>query len=619
MDLVPKDPDENLRFRLAVIRDTDKDLKAQAQLRAMCREDCLFWINTFIFTFDPRKRGQSQLPFLTYEFQDRAITTIKECLGARDLRCEKTRDMGATWIMLCCFLHEWQFCDLSTFLLASRKEDAVDKAGDPDCLFWKLDYAIKHQPRWLLPNYKRSSMHLENVDTGSTIDGESTNNDLARGGRRTAIGLDEFAVVENAYHVVRSTRDVTACRIFNSTVYGEAGNAFADTRFLPNITNIRLHWSQHPEKCRGLYRCVEGEIQTLDKEYVFPKDYKFNQPWPDNTGKLRSPWYDEQCKRAVSPQEIAQELDIDYGASAAGFFDARIEALLKETVGFTCRGELEFDNDTLDPHGFAPRDNGCLYLWFNPELTAGKPPGVWKCVVGCDIAAGTGATNSVLSVGDALTGRKVAEYVTPTMLPHDLARVAVALCRWFKYTDEKKSETDNFRIVNESPVSYLIWESNGAGRIFGDGVINSGFRNIYYRQKHETLTKDRTNFPGFVSTKETKVPLLGEYRRALILGLFKNPCWNSLDECRNYIFAAGGTIEHASSVSVNDPSGAGENHADRVIADALLWKGMREIAPEKGAVDPKSDQEKETIPECCIYTRRRSRQIAVREAQFGGW
>jgi hypothetical protein len=40
---------------------------------------------------------------------------------------------------------------------------------------WKLDHLIKWCPKWLLPTFTRTKMHLTNLETGSSIDGESTN------------------------------------------------------------------------------------------------------------------------------------------------------------------------------------------------------------------------------------------------------------------------------------------------------------------------------------------------------------------------------------------------------------------------------------------------------------
>jgi hypothetical protein len=43
-----------------------------------------------------------------------------------------------------------------------------------------------------------------------------------------------------------------------------------------------------------------------------------------------------------------------------------------------------------------------------------------------------------------------------------------------------------------------------------------------------------------------------------------------------YVHDPQGGVMHARSRSKVDPSGARENHGDRVIADALAWKGVHD-------------------------------------------
>ena len=39
----------------------------------------------------------------------------------------------------------------------------------------------------------------------------------------------------------------------------------------------------------------------------------------DALGALRSPWYDRECREAIHPHEIPQELDINYSVNASTF------------------------------------------------------------------------------------------------------------------------------------------------------------------------------------------------------------------------------------------------------------------------------------------------------------
>jgi len=70
---------------------------------------------------------------------------------------------------------------------------------------------------------------------------------------------------------------------------------------------------------------------------------------------------------------------------------------------------------------------------------------------------------------------------------------------------------------------------------------------------------------------------LGEYGYALALGFFVNPCKEALEECLCYMNLPGDKVEHVGASGADDPAGAGENHGDRVIADALCQWARREL------------------------------------------
>lgn len=69
---------------------------------------------------------------------------------------EKSRDMGASWMM--CLVSTWFFLfhDHFSALMLSRKEEYVDKKGDNKTLFAKIDFLLKWMPTWLLPPITRT-------------------------------------------------------------------------------------------------------------------------------------------------------------------------------------------------------------------------------------------------------------------------------------------------------------------------------------------------------------------------------------------------------------------------------------------------------------------------------
>jgi hypothetical protein len=601
-----------------------EDVSFCGVLRDACAQDPIFFMNAFGWTYDPRgttpdgKRPFPKLPFILYDFQEEALLELIDHINKRDILIEKSRDMGASWLCITAVTWCWLFRPLQSFLLVSRVEEYVDKPGNPKAMFWKFDFLIDNLPKWIKPlgyniNDHRRSMHAENPENGSVIDGESTNKRVARGDRRTAIVLDEFAAVEQGDSVLSATRDATRCRIFNSTPEGTS-NAFYKMK-TTNIDKLRMHWTAHPLKAAGLYTREDGVYKIIDKEYWADVDdpetwmMKYDKmitdrevPLPD--GKLRSPWYAEECDRAGSAREIASQLDIDYEGSGHQFFssDKVQDAILTNSRPPFVVGDLEYDEMTSEPIRFREDPEGHLKLWCMVSRD-GKPMVSNKLSIGADISAGTGASNSCLCGIDMTLFEKVFELATPFVRPEQFAKLTVALCRWFKDSDSQKSP-------------FLIWESNGPGRQFGSRVVETGYRNIYYRRNDASIRKKVSDIPGWVATAETKATLLGNYRSAVEGGKYINRSRAALEETLEYVFGPTGAVMHARSANKEDPSGAKSNHGDRVTADALAWKGVHELsAAPKRAAEPE-------IPVGCLAWRNKMREEAKRPSNLElgeGW
>lgn len=567
--------------------------QAAAHLIEACEQDILFFFNFALWTYDPRRRDAPLIPFITWEFQDRAILTLSDACGDHDVLIEKSRDMGASWILLGVFFWRWMFYPGQAFLLGSRKEEYVDKRGDPKSLFWKLDFMLSHLPVWMAPTYERTSLHLANLDNGSTIDGESTNKDFARGGRFTAIGLDEFAAVETSYEVDAASQHATDCRFVNSTPRGVT-NAFYDIRQrLPQDQIIRLHWTEHPEKRKGLYTSKNSELIILDTEYKFPEGYPFLVD-----GKVRSPWYDTEQRRTANDVLLAQEVDIDYHGSGFPFFQPdMLDRLLHDTcLPPFLVGEAEIDYDAAEVTGFDENPKGRFRLWMNPDAH-NRMPGDRYFAWGADISTGTGASNSVLSMFDMRTKEQVLEFVDSRVRPEDFAVLAVATARWFKGIGREAAG---------------IWEASGPGRNFGDRVMELGFSNLYFREQEQKLGKPTTDVPGWWPTKQNKADLYIEYRRAMNEGGVIIRSRDQIEECRQIVYTKDQQIVHGGSMNAVDPSGARDNHGDRPTAGAL---GVKLLGRKKG----KTKESEVVVPEGSLAWRRKKRALAAKQQAQETW
>lgn len=377
---------------------------------------------------------------------------------------------------------------------------------------------------------------------------------MGRGGRRTGILLDEFAAVEEGYNVLAATRDTTDCRLFNSTPAGAAG-AFYDVMQSRTLWKLRLHWPLHPRKAAGLYF--------------------------DEAGRPRSPWYDLQCERATHPQEIARELDINYAGADFEFFEGELvdEVKLRDVTPPLYTGDLEYTTDNCTPVQFLENERGSFHLWLHPAAD-GRPTTEHQYVMGVDVATGTrnqegrGASVSAISVGDCTTREKVAEFAISGLQPHLLARQAVAIAKWFAGPDGQGA--------------YMAWEDNGPGMLFGQNVLELGYRHVYFRRQETRLKKRVTDVPGWWSTPETKRLVLGDYKKALVEGKFINRSQHAVEEMRFYVYKPTGDIVHSQAQTSIDPTGARHNHGDRVVADALCWMMMKayvEVPPEPAEQD----------------------------------
>jgi len=558
---VPKTDAANLAYRKDVLRRCARSPIDRIAFRQACSEDMLFWLNVFVWTFDPRSKHTTR-PFITWDYQDETLTKLEEVCqlseeseDPQSVHIEKSRDMGASWMCVAWMLWRWQFHGGQSFLMVSRKEDLVD--GQDDSLFGFMDKMLRHQPRWLVPrSIKRTHLKLRNNENGSVIEGESTNENIGRGGRRKTILIDEAAAfADGGWDMMSSTASATRMRIFNSTPKGNK-NAFADARKRARHP-LRLHWSRHPVYGRGLYRVHHnGDVDVLDPKNL-PKDYAFQRKRPSSEEGTRSPWYDNQVADRGSSHEIAQELDIDYLGSDFPFFSTEIiHNLIREYAkDESLRGELVRRGDFWE---FQPSDRGRLRIW--QRLIRNEPIPDRDYVLGVDVSSGTGASNSVCCVWDRVDGSRVAEWVSNTTAINHFASAVYDIGHFFH---------------GQSKMAFVIFEGTGPGQTLMKILVDQlKYSHVYMSRDDTKLGAKQTDRPGWYSSKEGRKDLLEQYKQALQDKSFINPCKEALDECLDYIWHEG-YPEHTSNTGRNDksdPSNKGLAHGDRVIADALAVK-----------------------------------------------
>ena len=295
---------ETLRNRARLLLGAKSNRDAQLALNELCRRDFCYWVNNFVMTFNPRLEGaECHIPMILYPFQANGAKLILESMGrGEDLLIEKSRDMGASWLIVAIFTWQWLFQDGVKFHIGSRKEDLVDKIGDMDTLIEKVRYILRWLPPWMLPDGYRASQHASfmriiNPANGNAITGESSNAGFARGGRSKAILFDEFAFWDSDNSAWVSAGHSTNTRIAISTPNGKA-NTFAKLALdygnphieRVNVTNEPVEYTDKSRKMRIL---------------------RFH--WKNHPDKNQA-WYDYQCRKE-SPDAVAREIDINYNLS----------------------------------------------------------------------------------------------------------------------------------------------------------------------------------------------------------------------------------------------------------------------------------------------------------------
>lgn len=566
---VPRSPRKNLVWRLRVLKKARSDCGFRRFLVKRCERDILFWINGFVNQFNPNSIGEGSTesgPFITWEFQEKAVRDILFCIENRhDLLIEKSREMGASW--LCLLVMAWMFLfhRNKKFLLMSRSEEAVDKPGDSDSLFWKLDYVFDHLPGWMTAGrLERRKRSYVNPLLKSGITGQASTDKTGVGGRCTAMFLDEFSRVTKDFAVLDSTADTTRCRIFNGTHMG-VDTAFYELSRRENVRKLVMHWSAHPDKKKGAYRydAVTNKVEVLDKQYVYPPGFQFNTTGAPTGGPfpgLRSPWYDEECPRRGSARGVARDLDINPEGSVSQAFDPVVVAELIRMHACEPRwqGDVAYDRETGRLQGLVRSAEGKLKLWIVPDME-GKVPTSEYCL-GADTATGVGSTPSCACIGDALTRQKIGEFADAWIREDEFAALCVALCWLFK---------------NASGMGALFcWEGNGAGKRMGQRVIELGYRNVYFRHDDFSLNPKLSDVAGWVPSGQARRVLLEDWRAALFTRAVIDPSETALRELLGFQYV-GDTIKHGKELATDDPSGAGVNHGDRGIAGGLMWKMMK--------------------------------------------
>lgn len=310
------------------------------------RHDPVAWINHWAVTYDPRKAGDpdvpTTMPFILFPRQAEMAEFLLSCIAEQQNGlAEKARDMGATWLCCAFSVWLWLYWPGAAVGWGSRKEQLVDKIGDPDSIFEKMRIIIRNLPDFMRPAGFDAQAHMPfmkilNPENGATITGEAGDN-IGRGGRKLIYFKDESAHYERPEKIEAALADNTNCQIDISSVNG-LGNVFHRRR------EAGTEWTA-------------GAPLAVDRVNVFILD------WRDHPAKNQA-WYDQRRSKAESDgllHVFAQEVDRDYSAAVAGviipaaWVSSAIDAHIK--LGFSddgaWRAALDVADEGADLHALA--------------------------------------------------------------------------------------------------------------------------------------------------------------------------------------------------------------------------------------------------------------------------
>ena len=575
---VPKDYQAQLDYRLRFVEQCAADPDLQQTMWQACRDDPLFWLNTFVWITEPRE--ELVLPFNTWCHQDPVIAAMFAHFGKRDMKCDKSRAQGASWIAIALFCHRFIFYPNSHLGIVSRNMELADDPRNSDSCGWKVDFLFSMLPAWMRPpglepgggkNRNLSEHTWVNERNGSSIKAYAAGPNVARGGRRAAFFFDETAFFDpgsdrEAYENLRS---VTNCRILMSTPNGKDNLFYEVIHQTDRSLQLVLDWEDNPDQNYGKYCTERGKLKILDPDYTFPDDYPF-----ELDGRVRSPWFDMECERAGNNlMYIDRELRRDYGGSKGRPFTREVtDRCLLHTKPPLHTGTILHHPHDLTDVSWTDGEAYGLRLWV--PLRDGLPPrGLY--VMGCDIAMGAGgatSSNSSVQVFDAVSREQVAEFADNRIQPQDFADYVLSLCHWFGW---------------DGNLPYLNFEANGGGgSLFSARVIDYGYGNLFFQSNavRDKIYTKKTDSPGYHNSDKFKTI------RGLIDATFRDTITLRSDllieEMTQYIFDEknSGKVLHPKSRTGMGGSG-GENHGDRVIAAAIAVMALddrprKERAPE---------------------------------------
>lgn len=289
----PPDYKKTILWRFNQLDDFQINPEQIVYAKAFYKTHPIEFIEDWCNTYDPRNAGTGKLtsmPFKLFPRQRELVTFLHQLVIEQENGLiEKARDMGATWVSCGFSVWLWLFHDGASIGWGSRKEQLVDKIGDPDSIFQKLRMLINGLPHCFLPESFSQREHMTymkiiNPENSSSITGESGDN-IGRGGRKLIYFKDESAHYERPESIEAALSDNTNVQVDISSVNGlgnvfhrrrEAGHTYGGEIKKGRTNVLVMDWTDHPAKNQEWYDKRKSKAQEEGLLHIFEQEVNRN-------------------------------------------------------------------------------------------------------------------------------------------------------------------------------------------------------------------------------------------------------------------------------------------------------------------------------------------------------
>lgn len=586
-------------------------------LRFCCEKMTFFWIDGFFVGFDPR--DGTILPWVSWETQREAFRGMDEAIWKGEhYGIEKlSRDEGGTFLAAGVFAKHWMFRENVSFGVLAQSERKVDD-GTTDSVMGKIKHILMAQPyatitpdnpaidHWmigygwigdnnsgqLIKNSIRYPLPDGGYDPGCTISGYPTTQSAMVSLRKTAMLIDEAAVIDEEADEGQSVQDITSysrastpCIIYVSTHRG-ATTYFAQLCADANFKKTRLHWTNNPTKNSGSYCRLwvrdKGFIRDLAKDYMdqqllmnmrshpdggpLPKDYwikwwnrhakEYRRATESERCKPWSLWYCDEIVKNIRTEADAAVARTEYDGipgseGRSGFDSEKLELLLAARLV-----EKEPARARIKLEEFEGDYKASLVEGWGPVQVWDKPKRGRSYLISADTAEGVGLDSSVADVWDITEYpfAQAAQFVDNLTPPRAFAESIYGL--HLLYND-----------------AFCIPEWNGPGAQTVGFLLHFGMSRLYHRQVLDQTTGrvDATRI-GFHTHTGTRDIVIGGARDSFNEDSVVIRSVQSLKEIRAFQYK-----QKASQPNRGKWQAAHGSHDDCVMTLGLLTPGLKQL------------------------------------------